>query len=179
MGERTYAIQAWNETLIDEIDRPSEELWMLEGWQLEGKKSRFARSSFSLCRTWTQYFSVICCPISENSTDLESCIMHKYHIKISAQYHAPFLRYDSKREPHFFYFCDSCTFWLSQKGKNMGSVRRKIGRLHVCLLFGMKTENFIKMTINKVLANTSRKNKSPCLFNLEVQVVRNRLRSQY
>ena len=28
--------------------------------------------------------------------------MYEYHIKISAQYLVPFLRYESKREPHFF-----------------------------------------------------------------------------
>ena len=105
--------------------------------------------------------------------------MPKYHIKISAQYLVSFLRYDSKRRPHFFYFGDSFNFWLSQKGKNMGAVRRIIGRLYLCLLLGMKTENFIKMTVNKVVTNTSRKNKSPCLFSLEVQFVRNGLRNQY
>ena len=31
VGEETYAIEAWNEPLIDEIDRASDEIWMLEG----------------------------------------------------------------------------------------------------------------------------------------------------
>ena len=104
---------------------------------------------------------------------------YKCHIKISAQYLVPFFRYDSKREPHYFYYGDSCTFWLSQKGKNMGRVQRKIGWLYISLLLGMKTENVIKMAGNKVVTNTSRKKKSTSPFNLEVQFVRIRLWNQY
>ena len=114
VGIETYAIQALNEPLFDEIDRSSDELWMLEGRQLERKKSRLARISFFRCRTSNRNFSSNWGPIATNSIDLESCTIEEYHIKILDWYLVPLLRYDAKREPHFFNFGDSCTFCLSQ-----------------------------------------------------------------
>ena len=72
-GEETYAIHASNEPLIDEIDRSSDKLWKLEGCQLEGKKSRLARTSFSRFRTLNNNFSGVQGPICKNSIDSESC----------------------------------------------------------------------------------------------------------
>ena len=89
------------------------------------------------------------------------------------------MRYESKREPHFFYFGDFCTFCRPQKGKNMGRVPRKIERLYICLVLGMKLGSVIKTTENKVVTNTSRNNKSPCPFYLMVWFERNRLRIEY
>ena len=73
------------------------------------RKSRFTRISFSRYRTLNQNISDICCSISTNSIDLESRVIHQHHIKFSDSYLVPFLRYESKREPHFFYFGDSRT----------------------------------------------------------------------
>ena len=140
VGIDTYAIQALNEPLFDEINRSSDDLWIVEGRQLERKKSRFARTSFYRCRTSNQNISDNFWPIATNSIDLESCIIQEYHIKIWDQYLVSLLRYDAKREPHFFSFDDSCTCCISQKGKNMRCVRRKIGRLYIWVHLGMKTK---------------------------------------
>ena len=168
VGIETYVIQALNEPLFDEIDRSRDELWMLEGRQLGRKKSRFARFSFFRCRTSNQNFSINCGPIATNSIDLGSCTIEEHHIEIWESYLVSLLRYDAKREPHFFDIGDSCTFCLSQKGKNMRGVRRKIRRLYNCLFWGIKTKFYPKTTVNKVVANTSRKKKSSCPFYLEV-----------
>ena len=122
-------------------------------------------------RTWNKSFSRVYGRIWTKSTDLISCTIQKYRIKFSYWYLVSFLISDPKREPYFFTSA-ILALWQKRKKKHKWCATENWTTLQLPP-FGWENRNVHRMTVNKVVASTSGKKKSPCPFHLEVRLARN------